>query len=304
MDFREAIERIRKDGQQQVDLVGIKLTQAAAQYQGHPNGEQQCALCCFYETPNGCRKVIGDISPSGWCASFEILGPKSTTMLAPAVQTGLRTPEGSNAPAGLSRADLAKDQDWLLSLVLDMLPTRQNIENPIIDRTMTVPYGAGGSIPLEDPTTFIDKNVPPWITVGHVSFDPAEPYVIHENVEQDVMEMMIAAGIPADIAYKVGHWHFAERAEGNWYRSHGIDQPSAEQQEDVWLKRIQGEVADDVPTNLYLKPYPHEDPYAAASESTLAVDKPTDAEIDHGRAAIIQMILAGVKSIDDADAAG
>lgn len=47
-----------------------KVSKAAAKYQGHPNGEQRCAICINFEPPNRCRFVEGDISSMGWCQLF------------------------------------------------------------------------------------------------------------------------------------------------------------------------------------------------------------------------------------------
>ncbi|GAI73013.1 unnamed protein product, partial [marine sediment metagenome] len=30
--------------------------------------DYKCRKCLFWETPNGCRVVEGEISPRGWCA--------------------------------------------------------------------------------------------------------------------------------------------------------------------------------------------------------------------------------------------
>ena len=47
-----------------------KITQADAQYQGTPKGEQHCDGCANFQPPNACKFVQGDISPSGWCQLF------------------------------------------------------------------------------------------------------------------------------------------------------------------------------------------------------------------------------------------
>ncbi len=44
-----------------------KLSQAQAQYQGQPKGDQNCANCMQFMPPNSCKLVEGDISPNGWC---------------------------------------------------------------------------------------------------------------------------------------------------------------------------------------------------------------------------------------------
>ena len=52
-----------------------KLTQAAARYQDHPQGNELCAGCPYFEVPKSCVMVEGDISPSGWCPIFTTFSP-------------------------------------------------------------------------------------------------------------------------------------------------------------------------------------------------------------------------------------
>jgi len=47
-----------------------KISQADAQYQATPKGDQRCDGCVNFEAPNACKFVQGDISPSGWCQLF------------------------------------------------------------------------------------------------------------------------------------------------------------------------------------------------------------------------------------------
>src|SRR5579864_8116680 len=47
-----------------------KLTQAAARYQDHPNGNDGCGACPYFQFPKSCVLVEGDISPMGWCRMF------------------------------------------------------------------------------------------------------------------------------------------------------------------------------------------------------------------------------------------
>jgi hypothetical protein len=44
-----------------------KVAQKAAQYQATPKGGQACAGCNSFLSPNQCKLVAGEISPSGWC---------------------------------------------------------------------------------------------------------------------------------------------------------------------------------------------------------------------------------------------
>ncbi len=44
-----------------------KVSKDLAQYQDSPKDGQKCAECSFFEKPNACKAVEGDISPDGWC---------------------------------------------------------------------------------------------------------------------------------------------------------------------------------------------------------------------------------------------
>jgi hypothetical protein len=47
-----------------------KISQTAAKYQSTPKGQQSCAVCANFQSPNGCKFVDGTISPNGWCMLF------------------------------------------------------------------------------------------------------------------------------------------------------------------------------------------------------------------------------------------
>ena len=45
-----------------------KASQAQAQYQGKPKGDQKCGKCLnFVAGSNTCKVVEGKVSPDGWC---------------------------------------------------------------------------------------------------------------------------------------------------------------------------------------------------------------------------------------------
>jgi hypothetical protein len=44
-----------------------KVAQSAVAYQDTPKGAQQCDSCIFFQEPNACKTVAGDVSPQGWC---------------------------------------------------------------------------------------------------------------------------------------------------------------------------------------------------------------------------------------------
>ena len=51
-------------------MAQVKISQAVANYQNTPKGDQRCDRCVNFQPPNACKFVQGDISPSGWCQLF------------------------------------------------------------------------------------------------------------------------------------------------------------------------------------------------------------------------------------------
>jgi hypothetical protein len=51
-------------------MAQVKISQATANYQNTPKGEQRCDRCVNFQPPSACKFVQGDISPSGWCQLF------------------------------------------------------------------------------------------------------------------------------------------------------------------------------------------------------------------------------------------
>jgi len=45
-----------------------KIAQAGVKYQATPNDGHQCDGCNFFQAPNACKMVEGEISPTGWCS--------------------------------------------------------------------------------------------------------------------------------------------------------------------------------------------------------------------------------------------
>lgn len=193
----------------------------------------------------------------------------------------IRPVEGSPF-AGVPRSVAAKTGIPEVDLVLNSPVTKAVIDNPVIDRSHDVPYMAGASDPTNNPTVFLDKHVPKEQTVGGVTFDPADPWTVHENVEQHTMEILTKAGMDDEAAYKVAHFNFAESAEQAWYRAHGIDQVAAEKEQMSWLPKIQPEnTAGDIPSSLYQKPYPH-DHVPNIDHEPVTETKPTPEETARG----------------------
>lgn len=131
-----------------------------------------------------------------------------------------------------------------------------------------------------------------------VTFDPAEPWTVHENVEQHTMELLTRGGMTDAEAYRVAHFEFAEKAEQAWYRAHDIDQVAAEKEQATWLPRIQHEDATDIPENLYDKPYPHANVKGAQHESVEEA-RPTPEEVARAKD-----IIRNAKELQPPDVAG
>ncbi|MGH7055577.1 MAG: hypothetical protein ACREFK_05085 [Stellaceae bacterium] len=49
-----------------------RVSKAAADYQDHPQGHFNCAICAQFRPPHACLIVEGRISPNGWCRFFDL----------------------------------------------------------------------------------------------------------------------------------------------------------------------------------------------------------------------------------------
>lgn len=179
------------------------------------------------------------------------------------VPSPIRPIEGSPAPSSTLRSDAAKTGIPEIDAVLDHPTIKGVIDNAVVDRSHTIPYEAGGSVPIDRPTTYLDQHVPETFTTQRLSdptqavtYDPGEPTAIHENVEEFVMERLIKAGWEPQEAYRAAHFGFAEPAEHAWYRFHDIDPAGAEAEWKKLQPGIQHEIASDTPADLYHKEYP------------------------------------------------
>jgi hypothetical protein len=168
-----------------------------------------------------------------------VMGDLTSANTPTADLSGIAHPIGSPVPQGSPRSSLGKTDDPLLDWVLSHPIVRRVIDNPEVVEGHDVPYTAGGSVPMRSPRFFIDKDFPRQFTIDGVTFDPADPFVIHENVEQFVMEHLIARGVDKQTAYRIAHFEFAEKAEGAWYTAHGIDKAKAEAAYQPYLEAIQ-----------------------------------------------------------------
>jgi len=48
-----------------------KMMKRAAGYQDAPRGNQRCAICAQFQSPNSCLIVEGVVSPNGWCKIWQ-----------------------------------------------------------------------------------------------------------------------------------------------------------------------------------------------------------------------------------------
>jgi hypothetical protein len=44
-----------------------KVAKAVVKYQDAPSAGHQCSTCSNFVAPDGCKVVLGKISPHGWC---------------------------------------------------------------------------------------------------------------------------------------------------------------------------------------------------------------------------------------------
>jgi hypothetical protein len=47
-----------------------KLAKSDLQYQDTPKGDQHCDDCVYFQPPNACGLIEGEISPHGWCTAY------------------------------------------------------------------------------------------------------------------------------------------------------------------------------------------------------------------------------------------
>jgi hypothetical protein len=215
-------------------------------------------------------------------------------------------PPPDGLPMPLS--EMGKTGDPYIDAMLDNKVTKDVIDNAIVVNDVDVPYGAAGSVPTDNRLSFIDRHFPEWMESDGVRFRPRWGLVVHENVEQHLMEELTKAGVDNDTAWKVSHF-YATQAEHAVYRKLGLDPAKVEALYKPILDQIQhfdlsghegpapslapakpGAIPPRVPTDMYLKPYPHLDVAAAAKEPTEPyvmpgiAEPPTEGELARARA--------------------
>ena len=115
-----------------------------------------------------------------------------------------------------------------------------------IIRSFDVPYLAGSS--KTGGKTFIDRRVPPTLTVKGKTFDPAKYLAVHEQTEHPLMVK--------GQAYEVAHRQ-ALKAERKAVEADGIKWSDYQEQMTRLAAKTQREKPTNPPKDLYVKPYPH-----------------------------------------------
>jgi hypothetical protein len=47
-----------------------KISRTEVKYQDSPKGESMCGTCAYFEPPQSCYLVEGELSQTGWCQLF------------------------------------------------------------------------------------------------------------------------------------------------------------------------------------------------------------------------------------------
>lgn len=188
----------------------------------------------------------------------------------------VRPVEGNSPSLGLPHSTAAKTGDANVDAVINRSKVKEAIDNPQIDRTKDIPDWAGASGPADDLRTHIDRHIPRSVMLNGVTFDPAVPINIHEQVERSKMEELIpqfvkeatdARTVETPItpeekasirkeaeqkAYKIAHEDYATQAEHSWLRSHNIPVDQYEALFEEWGKSINSYDPENLPNDLYM----------------------------------------------------
>jgi hypothetical protein len=77
------------------------------------------------------------------------------------------------SPFAKPRTEIAQTGIPHVDAIMNSEPVKSVIDNPVIDRSHTVPNSWSGSEPIENPTTYVDRNFPKTITVPVEAGPPA-----------------------------------------------------------------------------------------------------------------------------------
>jgi hypothetical protein len=160
--------------------------------------------------------------------------------IAPVTGSGMPpAPRSTMAQTGIETIDRTLGNDRL----------RDAIDNPVVNRNREVPNIVGSTSDLNDPTIMIDRRLPRSFTIDGITFDPAEPMVIRENVQRHVIGTLTDGGMGVRAATKVAQ-QISDRFEGAWYQAHGIDREAAEAAYKPYVDAIKEAGSKDLPVDL------------------------------------------------------
>lgn len=201
-------------------------------------------------------------------------------------------------PIAKSRTELAQTGIPHVDAILNSEPVKSVVNDPVIDRSHTIPNSWSGSDPPENPTTYIDKSFPKELEVDGIKWDPAEPAAVRENAEEVAYDALVKGGIAPDVAQKVAYHDVGNPAENAWYASHSIDPEKANATMQPILDRIdQVRDTSDVPPDMFTGMYTEGDPAKALPGP---FDKPTEAESQQGREILERKFMSGrVATVQD-----
>lgn len=195
------------------------------------------------------------------------------------------------SPIAKPRVELAQTGIPHVDAILNSEPVKSVVNDPVIDRSHTIPNSWSGSDPIENPTTYIDKSFPKELEVDGIKWDPAEPAAVRENVEERAYDALVEGGMTPDVAQKVAYHDAGNPAENAWYASHSIDPEKANAKMQPVLDRIdQARDVSDVPEDMFRGMYTERDPAKALPGP---FDKPTEAESQQGREILERKFLNG-----------
>lgn len=134
-----------------------------------------------------------------------------------------------------------------------------------VDNSHDIPYLAGSS--NDGKTVYIDRRVPATMTVGDKTFDPRKYLMVHELRENHEMTIN---GQPYETAHRAALNVEKAAVEGD-----GINWNGYQEQMQKMAAQTQRESPTNPPSDLYTKPYPHNEAEFLKHEAEAHVGAPT-----------------------------
>lgn len=232
-----------------------------------------------------------DLLPGGHGAQFKMPeGVLSAArdfheqVMAPTAERAVSNPGaiapvmGSDVSPSVPRSELALTGKPHIDGVINHPVIKNVIDNPIIDREHEIPNSWGGSVPIDNPVTYIDKEFPRALAVDGVTFDPAHGAVVHENIEEFIVTELMKGGMSRDAALRAAYWGWGNPAEHAVYRAHGMNPDHVEAALKPYLDRIAARKANpaNIPDDLFKETYPDGNPL---KDTAGAIDRPSPDEM-------------------------